>query len=84
MAFTRATKARVAPKIAIAGVSGSGKTYSALRFARELVGSNARVAFVDTENGSAAVVRARRVRSSAKKSSASTIFTTRNAEASRA
>lgn len=55
MAFTRATKARVAPKIAIAGVSGSGKTYSALRFARGLVGPNARVALIDTENGSASL-----------------------------
>ena len=55
MAFVKATKARVAPKIAIAGVSGSGKTYSALRFARGLVGPNARVALIDTENGSASL-----------------------------
>ena len=40
-------------KLAITGTSGSGKTYSALRLARGLVGEKGRIAFIDTENGSA-------------------------------
>lgn len=42
-------------KLGIAGISGSGKTFSALRLARGLVGKNGRIAFLDTENRSASL-----------------------------
>lgn len=42
-------------KLAIEGVSGSGKTYSALRLARGLVGPAGKIAVIDTENGSASL-----------------------------
>lgn len=51
--FTPARKETVALKIAISGASGSGKTMSALRLARGLVGPEGRIAVIDTENGSA-------------------------------
>jgi hypothetical protein len=38
---------------AIAGASGTGKTFSALRLARGLVGPNGKIALVDTEGGRA-------------------------------
>lgn len=41
-------------KLAITGPSGSGKTYSALRLAKGLT-QNGKIAFVDTENGSASL-----------------------------
>ena len=53
--FEKAARRKVAPKLAIQGVSGAGKTYSALRFARGYVGQNGRIAFIDTENGSASL-----------------------------
>lgn len=53
--FEKAARRKVAPKLAIQGVSGAGKTYSALRFARGYVGENGRIAFIDTENGSASL-----------------------------
>ena len=53
--FEKAARRKVAPKLAIQGVSGAGKTYSALRFARGYVGKNGRIAFIDTENGSASL-----------------------------
>src|SRR4051812_25477049 len=37
--------------VSLAGVSGSGKTYSALLLAAGLAGPNGRVGFLDTENG---------------------------------
>ena len=55
MTFQQAKKTVVAPKVAIMGVSGGGKTYSALRFARGYVGESGRIAFLDTENGSASL-----------------------------
>jgi DNA polymerase III delta prime subunit len=51
--FTKAERKKWFIKLAIAGISGSGKTYSALRLARGLVGDKGRIAFIDTENGSA-------------------------------
>lgn len=39
------------PIIAIAGVSGSGKTYTALKMARGMVSKSSEVGFLDTENG---------------------------------
>ena len=53
--FEKAARRKVAPKLAIQGVSGAGKTYSALRFARGYVGQNGRIALIDTENGSASL-----------------------------
>ena len=53
--FTPAKKEFVPLKLAISGASGSGKTYSALRLARGLVGPEGRVAVVDTENKSASL-----------------------------
>ena len=54
-AFHRATRASVPLKIGITGASGSGKTTAALRVTRGLVGPDARIAFCDTENGSASL-----------------------------
>ena len=51
MKFTRATKEQAKLRLAIFGPSGSGKTFSALRIA---TGMGGRIAFVDTERGSAA------------------------------
>jgi len=51
--FTKAERTDAFVKIALSGVSGCGKTYSAIRLARGLVGPNGRIAFVDTENRSA-------------------------------
>lgn len=53
--FVPAKKDKIALKIAISGASGSGKTMSALRLARGLVGPEGRIAVVDTENGSASL-----------------------------
>lgn len=53
--FAPAKKEEVPLKLAISGASGSGKTYSALRLARGLVGPTGRVAVVDTENKSASL-----------------------------
>ena len=51
----KAERSLIYPKIAIVGVAGAGKTYSALRFARGYVGETGRVAVLDTENGSAGI-----------------------------
>jgi hypothetical protein len=50
--FTKAIRAKAFFKLAIMGVSGSGKTYSALLLARGLVGKRGRIAVIDTENNS--------------------------------
>lgn len=47
--FTRAERKRTFLKIALCGVSGSGKTYSALQLAK---GLGKKIAMIDTENGS--------------------------------
>lgn len=39
------------PIIAIAGTSGSGKTYTALKMARGMVNKPSEIGFIDTENG---------------------------------
>jgi nucleoside-triphosphatase THEP1 len=51
--FVKAERKKAFIKLAITGISGSGKTYSSLRLARGLVGEHGRIAFIDTENGSA-------------------------------
>lgn len=53
--FQKAVKKTVKIKLALTGVSGAGKTFSALRLARGLVGPKGRIAFIDTENGSASL-----------------------------
>jgi hypothetical protein len=50
--FKKAVRAKVYLKLGIMGPSGSGKSYSALKLARGLVGPQGRIAAVDTENGS--------------------------------
>lgn len=49
MGFKKATKAEAKARLALCGLSGSGKTYSALAIAR---GLGQRVALLDTEHGS--------------------------------
>lgn len=50
MAFQKATKKNAKLRLALSGVSGSGKTYSALQLAKEIGG---KVAVMDSERGSA-------------------------------
>lgn len=50
--FTKATRKKAKLKLGITGPSGSGKTYGALRLAHGLA---TKVAFIDTENGSASL-----------------------------
>jgi hypothetical protein len=52
--FTPAVKERLKARVAIDGPTGSGKTYTALMWARILAGENGTVGVVDTENRSAA------------------------------
>ena len=51
--FTPAKRSARRARIGFAGPSGSGKTYSAILFARGLVGSHGKIAVIDTENKSA-------------------------------
>jgi len=51
--FKKATRTKIALKLGISGPSGSGKTTAALHLARGLVGPEGKIAFLDTENGSA-------------------------------
>ena len=50
--FKKAVKKQVKLKLAMTGPSGAGKTFSALRLAKGLGG---KIAFIDTENGSASL-----------------------------
>ena len=52
--FDKATRKGKYIKLAITGPAGSGKTYSALRLATGL-SQNSKIAFIDTENGSASL-----------------------------
>ena len=54
MAITirKASRSRVYLKLAVQGPSGSGKSYSALKIARGLVGPEGKIGAIDTENGS--------------------------------
>jgi hypothetical protein len=52
MEFTKAVKTKSKLRLAIDGVSGSGKTYTALAIAS---GMGGRIALIDTEHGSAAL-----------------------------
>lgn len=51
--FRPAVRQQTSLLIALAGASGSGKTYSALRLATGLVGPKGKIGFVDTEAGRA-------------------------------
>lgn len=51
--FQKANKTKAKGRLMLAGPAGSGKTRSALRIAEGLVDSGQRIAFVDTEAGSA-------------------------------
>ena len=51
----KTTRKQVKLKLNISAPSGAGKTMSALRMARGLVGSWDKIAVIDTENGSASL-----------------------------
>lgn len=53
MAFKKATKSQARLRLALIGPPGSGKTFTALRIARGLVGPSGRIALADSERGSA-------------------------------
>lgn len=53
--FKKATRQQVKLKLAMCGPAGSGKTMSANRLARGLVGSEGKIALIDTENESASL-----------------------------
>lgn len=54
MTFKPATREKSRLRMTIDGPAGSGKTYTALRFAHELVNAyGGKIAFIDTEHGSA-------------------------------
>lgn len=55
MTIEKASKKKQKLKLLIEGHSGSGKTYSALRVAKGLVGEDAKIVVLDTENGSASL-----------------------------
>lgn len=55
LTITPAKRRAVPMLISLAGVSGSGKTYSALLLAAGLAGSKGSVGFLDTENGRGAM-----------------------------
>ncbi len=51
--FKKATKKQAKLRLALFGVSGAGKTYSALRLATGLTGEKGKIAVIDTENKTA-------------------------------
>lgn len=51
MQIKKAVRHAVSQIISIAGVSGSGKTYSALLLAAGMAGPSGKIGFIDTENG---------------------------------
>lgn len=53
--FKKAEKTKQKARIALEGYAGSGKTFTALRFAMALAGPGGRVAVIDTEHGSASL-----------------------------
>lgn len=55
MTFKKAVRQRVKARIGICGPAGSGKTMSALRLAFGIVGTNGKIAVLDTENESASL-----------------------------
>jgi hypothetical protein len=55
MTFKKAVRQRVKARIGICGPAGSGKTMSALKLAFGIVGTDGRIAVLDTENESASL-----------------------------
>ncbi len=55
MSFKRAEKKNGRLRLAISGVSGAGKTYSALLFAKEFLSPGGKIAVLDSERGSASL-----------------------------
>lgn len=55
MELKKASRKQVKLRLNISAPSGAGKTYSALRMAKGLVGSWEKIAVIDTENGSASL-----------------------------
>jgi DNA polymerase III delta prime subunit len=53
--FQKAQKNQLKARVAVSGPAGSGKTTTALQFARQLAGSDGRIALIDTERGSASL-----------------------------
>jgi hypothetical protein len=53
--FVKAAKHQLKARVALAGPTGSGKTYSALEWATILAGDTGTIAVVDTEHGSASL-----------------------------
>jgi hypothetical protein len=53
LTIKKATKTQSRGRIALVGPAGSGKTFTALRWARALAGESGRILCVDTERGSA-------------------------------
>lgn len=51
MAFTKAERKAVPLIMSVSGVSGSGKTYTALLLAGGIAGKSGLIGFIDTENG---------------------------------
>ncbi|WP_407522592.1 AAA family ATPase [Lacibacter sp. MH-610] len=55
MQLQKATRKKVKLRLGLSAVSGGGKTYSALKLAKGLVGDWNKIAVIDTENGSASL-----------------------------
>lgn len=55
MQFSKAVRKAAPMLISLAGVSGSGKTYSSLLMGAGIAGPSGRVGFIDTENGRGAM-----------------------------
>ncbi len=53
--FKKAERKSAKLRAALCGISGSGKTYSALLLARGLAGASGKIAVIDTERGSASL-----------------------------
>jgi hypothetical protein len=53
MQLRKATRKKAKIRLGLSAVSGGGKTYSAILIAKGLTGDLSKVAFIDTENGSA-------------------------------
>lgn len=55
LVLKKATRKQVKLRLNLSAPSGAGKTYSALRMAKGLVGDWSKIAVIDTENGSASL-----------------------------
>jgi len=55
MELQKATRQKVKLRLGLSAVSGGGKTYSALKLGKGLVGSYEKIAVIDTENNSASL-----------------------------